>query len=146
MMAQTCKDDRTLYNRIDTAAHNQAASDTTRLAEFIAPPHFAGAQPHANRQTVEMYCVVEGSLLFQVGEDQMTVGAGDMIIILPGVVHSFINPSDTPAHFLTRISLFDFAGYYQERAGLIECGEVSADDARWFNQVIHHQQRRASVH
>ena len=48
-----------------------------------------GASPHHHETTTELIFVVSGSLELLVGERSLSVGAGDLAVIPPGVTHAF---------------------------------------------------------
>ncbi|MDQ8204492.1 cupin domain-containing protein [Pelagicoccus sp. SDUM812003] len=68
--------------------------------EEIVAPQF-GPPLHTHRQQTEIFHIIEGDFLFQRGDQQLYLSAGDSCLIPPGVVHTFKNIGDTPArhHF-----------------------------------------------
>ena len=51
-----------------------------------------GTGPRLHRHDYdETWVIQEGNITFQVGETQLTAGAGDVAIIPPGVPHKFTN-------------------------------------------------------
>ena len=54
--------------------------------------------PHSHPTGIELYVVIDGMGEMQVGKEQNTILAGDVIFIPPGADHSASNPSDQPLH------------------------------------------------
>jgi quercetin dioxygenase-like cupin family protein len=65
-------------------------------------PGERGPDPHVHREHVDSFYVLEGEVRFEVGPkgEHVRVGPGGFIAAPPNVVHSFVNDTDTDAHFL----------------------------------------------
>jgi quercetin dioxygenase-like cupin family protein len=76
-------------------------SVTVIHARCSAGETVAGAHLH-NHHTDAFY-VIDGELTFRIGSESepITVSAGGLISVPPGVVHAFRNESDRPACWLT---------------------------------------------
>src|SRR5207248_2070467 len=88
------------------------------LVESIMPAHTQGPPLHINTQEEETLYVLEGALLFQLGERQVEATAGSVVYIPRGSVHTFGNPYSEPARILGIISPAGFEGFFQEMAAL----------------------------
>jgi mannose-6-phosphate isomerase-like protein (cupin superfamily) len=64
------------------------------LAEEVLPPGHS-VQRHRHNVTEEIYYIVSGTGLMQVGDEQRAVGPGDAIFIPRLHLHSLINTGDT---------------------------------------------------
>jgi mannose-6-phosphate isomerase-like protein (cupin superfamily) len=93
------------------------------LIEYAAPPQFTGPQPHWHRRTVEAFYVLDGTVTFQVGDRSHRAPAGSFLMIPTGVVHTFSNPEESPAKFLTLVAPGGLERYFEELA-LIARSEV----------------------
>jgi quercetin dioxygenase-like cupin family protein len=68
----------------------------------VSAARFAGggatASPHAHAEHTEVFLVLDGVLRFLVGSDETAVGAGKVVVVPPGMVHTFT--TDDEARFL----------------------------------------------
>lgn len=65
------------------------------LAEAMVPPGRDTIE-HYHRTTEEIYLFTRGSGRMRVGDEERDVGAGDCVVIAPGVRHKLWNTSDEP--------------------------------------------------
>jgi mannose-6-phosphate isomerase-like protein (cupin superfamily) len=72
-----------------TKARNQS------LAEATVPPVGETAE-HYHPRTEELYYFVAGAGRMRLGEEESEVGAGDCVVIAPGVPHKLWNPGAEP--------------------------------------------------
>jgi mannose-6-phosphate isomerase-like protein (cupin superfamily) len=75
------------------------------LAEWAAPGAPAGppsfiAPFHVHHTDDEAWYVLEGTLAFQLGDQQVQASAGTAVFAPRGVPHTYWNPSPTPARYL----------------------------------------------
>lgn len=59
-----------------------------------------GPDEHVHREHADCFYVLEGSLVFGVGGERVTAGAGTFLLVPPMVVHTFWNESGADARFL----------------------------------------------
>lgn len=69
------------------------------LVEFRYGPGMRGPDPHIHRTHTDGFLVLEGEWTFEVGPDRelVTGGPGTLVLIPPGLVHTFRNESDADA-------------------------------------------------
>ena len=65
------------------------------LAEATVPPGGETVE-HYHRTTEEIYLFTRGAGRMRLGEDEADVGAGDAVVIPPGVKHKLWNPGAEP--------------------------------------------------
>ena len=65
------------------------------LAEATVPPGGETAE-HYHPRTEELYYFTAGAGRMRLGEDESEVGAGDCVVIAPGVPHKLWNPGEEP--------------------------------------------------
>ena len=91
------------------------------LIENQAPAGFPGPPLHRH-DFDETFYVLEGELTFQVVDELVTAGAGEVVFAPRGVSHTFANLSDAPARFLLACTPAGFERYFArmaaERAGV----------------------------
>ena len=80
-------------------AHRNSVIRKQSLAEARLEP---GQQtmPHYHIQTEEIYYILSGKGLMQVGPDTQQVGPGDAIAIPPGEIHTIINNGQEQLKFI----------------------------------------------
>lgn len=88
------------------------------LVESTVPPHFAGPPAHLHRHTTKAFYMVSGVLAFTLAEETIMVRQGGLVMVPPGLLHKFWNPTATPATYLTYLSPAGFEEYFLELAAL----------------------------
>jgi len=93
------------------------------VVEFksVLAPGAPGPEPHVHTKQKETFHVVSGTMIARVkGQDEKTLGPGEVIVVPPGIVHSFTNGSkDEP--LINRITVepaLDFQWFMSEAAKL----------------------------
>src|SRR5689334_19790337 len=67
------------------------------IAVGTLAPRTAGPPQHRHAEHDEGFYVISGLLRFTVGERQHDVVAGTLVVVPPGVPHTFANPGAEPA-------------------------------------------------
>jgi mannose-6-phosphate isomerase-like protein (cupin superfamily) len=70
--------------------------------ESVLPSGLSGPPAHWHRVEQERFEVVEGRLRVRVGRSVRHLGPGESVVIEPGTVHAFSNPTGTPVRVVTR--------------------------------------------
>jgi mannose-6-phosphate isomerase-like protein (cupin superfamily) len=55
---------------------------------------------HLHREDDEAWYVLEGRLVFRVGDEEVEVGAGEAMYVARGTPHTFCNPDPQPARYV----------------------------------------------
>jgi mannose-6-phosphate isomerase-like protein (cupin superfamily) len=58
------------------------------------------APTHLHRSDDEAWYVLEGTLMFRVGDDEVEAHAGSAVLVPSGTAHTYWNPSADPARYL----------------------------------------------
>jgi mannose-6-phosphate isomerase-like protein (cupin superfamily) len=82
------------------------------LFDYWAPPHYVGPPPHWHRKTTEFFHMMSGRLEVKVDRRVLVAGADEAVHVPTGVVHTFANPHDEPAHFLVYVSPGGLENYF----------------------------------
>jgi quercetin dioxygenase-like cupin family protein len=69
------------------------------VIEIELPSHSAGPPLHTH-EFDEVFYLLVGELIFQVEEELVTKGAGEVVFAPRGVAHALANHSDAPARYL----------------------------------------------
>ncbi|WP_367618662.1 cupin domain-containing protein [Paenibacillus andongensis] len=72
-----------------------------------------------------MFYVLDGELEFFVDDSAVRLTRGDTIIVPIGVAHTFRNPTDTPARFLTTLTPYQYVHYFEDIAELVKQGNLN---------------------
>jgi mannose-6-phosphate isomerase-like protein (cupin superfamily) len=80
-------------------AHRNSAIRLQSLAEARLPPGHA-TTPHRHVRTEEIYYILEGHGLMQIGSQQRSVQPGDAIAIPPAQIHQITNTGTATLKFL----------------------------------------------
>jgi len=72
--------------------------DVSVAEALVAPGQETGA--HLHQRSQEIYYVLEGSGRMRVGEESMSVKAGDAVLIIPGAIHNIKNIGAGPLRIL----------------------------------------------
>jgi len=94
----------------------QTDADALAVTEATLAPGFPGARPHTHAQTYDGYYVLEGSVWFLLGDEELSAPAGTFVLVPPGVVHAFSNPGHEPARILNFIQPAGLEQYLKEAA------------------------------
>ncbi len=70
------------------------------ITENSLAPGFPGPKPHRHRETFDIFYVLEGTVVFRLGDDRLDAPAGSFVLVPPGIVHTFATPSETSARML----------------------------------------------
>jgi quercetin dioxygenase-like cupin family protein len=81
-------------------AEVKVARDELVVFEFEMAAEMDGAGPHFHKQHVDTFYVLEGELEVTVDGETVRAHSGDLVHVVPGVVHSFKNASRERVRFL----------------------------------------------
>jgi quercetin dioxygenase-like cupin family protein len=90
---------------------------------FSVPPEFSGPRPHVHERTYDVAFVLEGTLVFTFTDGRHEAPAGSLVVIPPGVPHTFSNPGATPARAAGLSIPGGFEHYFREIAESVAPGE-----------------------
>jgi mannose-6-phosphate isomerase-like protein (cupin superfamily) len=107
-------------NKMLVRVPREATDNQLWLADYVAEPHFDGPPPHVHRRTHEVFYVLEGELGVLAGEEEHIVGAGGLMMVPPGVRHTFFNRSDAPCRFVGITTPGDLGAYLEALPGVIQ--------------------------
>jgi mannose-6-phosphate isomerase-like protein (cupin superfamily) len=98
---------------------SEATGGAWALIESIIPPATGGPPLHINTGEDETFYILEGALLVQIGERQVTLTPGCVGYIPRGTVHTFCNPYNAAVRTLGLISPGGFEHFFEESAALV---------------------------
>ena len=99
-----------LFERLLSGAESGGGLDVSLITQ---PPGIA-TPLHVHSREAEAFYVLEGTLLYQAGEDLHELSAGSFIYLPSGVPHAFRITGRTPARFLGLVSPAGLLDLYEE--------------------------------
>jgi quercetin dioxygenase-like cupin family protein len=97
------------------------------VTEYTAAPGFPGPPAHTHREMWDMFYVLTGKLQFRVGADVVEGPAGTFVLVPPGTVHTFSNPYEEPARFLSLVAPAGLEQYFKELSKALAEGDFTPD-------------------
>jgi mannose-6-phosphate isomerase-like protein (cupin superfamily) len=94
---------------------SEESSGRLGMIESVMPPGAAGPPLHTH-EFDEAFYVLDGELTFQLGDNLVTVGAGELAFAPGGEPHTFTNLGSTPARFLIVCTPAGFEREFARRA------------------------------
>jgi mannose-6-phosphate isomerase-like protein (cupin superfamily) len=82
-----------------SATHGALSSHRVRLGRGAD-----GAVPHQHRGAAELFFVLDGALDVLAGQEVLSVGRGDLLVVPPGLAHAFAARPDSTADALIVIT------------------------------------------
>jgi hypothetical protein len=93
------------------------------LIEHDIPPRMLAAPVHTHEREDEYSWVLSGRVGFELGDETLEAGPGELVIKPRGIPHAFWNPGDQEARLLELISPGGFESYFKELAPLLDPGK-----------------------
>jgi mannose-6-phosphate isomerase-like protein (cupin superfamily) len=84
------------------------------IGEITLPPHTSGPPQHRHARHDEGFYVVSGSARFTVGETSYDAPAGTLVMIPPGVPHTFANPAGETTVLLNTFTPDLYVQYFRD--------------------------------
>ena len=87
-----------------TFTHTAATTDGELLAfDFALRPGGAVPMPHVHPVQTERFEVLSGEMRFRIGLRTVTAGPGEVVLVEPGVAHSFANAGEEDARLRVEV-------------------------------------------
>ncbi len=84
------------------------------VGEIVVPPHTPGPPQHVHEKHDEGFYVVSGTVRFTVGEQTHDAPARTLVMVPPGVPHTFENPGDEPAILINTFTPDLYVQYFRD--------------------------------
>ncbi|MFK0219398.1 cupin domain-containing protein [Streptomyces vinaceus] len=84
------------------------------IAESVLAPHTQGPPQHSHAQHDEGFYVLSGTVRFTVGDEDHDATTGTLVMVPPGVPHTFANPTDQPAVMLSTFTPDLYVQYFRD--------------------------------
>lgn len=99
------------------------------VTEAEVAPGWAGPPPHIHHREDEAVYVIEGTLVFRIGREEVAAPAGTFVHIPRGIPHTFRSDTDQVSRQLTIYTPAGFEGIFAEvdAAGPARLAEADAE-------------------
>ncbi len=92
------------------------------IAESVLAPHTPGPPQHRHAQQDEGFYIVSGTVRFTVGDKEYDATTGTLVMVPPGVPHTFANLTDQPAVMLSTFTPDLYVQYFRDLQNVIAGG------------------------
>jgi mannose-6-phosphate isomerase-like protein (cupin superfamily) len=99
------------------------------IGEITLAPHAAGPPQHRHSQHDEGFYVVSGTARFTVGHTEYDAPAGTLVMVPPGVPHTFANPGDQPVVMINTFTPDLYVQYFRDLRDMIAGGQAMTPQA-----------------
>lgn len=99
------------------------------VGEVTLAPHSEGPIQHRHAEHDEGFYVVSGRARFTVGRTDYDAPAGTLVMVPPGVPHTFANPGDEPVVLLNTFTPDLYVQYFRDLRDTIANGQEMTPQA-----------------
>lgn len=99
------------------------------IAVSTLAPHTDGPVQHSHVKHDEGFYIISGTARFTSAGDVHDAVAGSLVMVPPGVPHTFANPGDEPVVMLSTFTPSAYVQYFRDVAGLLAAGGPMAPEA-----------------
>lgn len=99
------------------------------IAELTLAPHSAGPPQHRHAEHDEAFYVISGTARFTVGQAEHDAPAGTLVMVPPGVPHTFANPGEQPVVMVNTFTPDLYVQYFRDLRDLIAGGRPTPQAA-----------------
>lgn len=99
------------------------------VGEATLPTHTDGPPQHRHAEHGEGFYVISGTARFTVGQTSYDAVPGTLVMVPPGVPHTFANPSDQPTVLLNTFTPDLYVQYFRDLRDTIAHGQGLTPEA-----------------
>ncbi|MFJ6901877.1 cupin domain-containing protein [Streptomyces hokutonensis] len=99
------------------------------FAESVLAPHTPGPPQHRHAQHDEGFYIISGTVRFTVGDNDYDATAGTLVMVPPGVPHTFANMTDYSAVMLSTFTPDLYVQYFRDLQDMITSGQALTSQA-----------------
>jgi mannose-6-phosphate isomerase-like protein (cupin superfamily) len=99
------------------------------IAEITLAPGTAGPPQHRHAEHDEGFYVVSGTARFTVGSIEYEAPAGTLVMVPPGVPHTFANPGDQPLVMVNTFTPDLYVPYFRDLRDALATGQALTPQA-----------------
>jgi quercetin dioxygenase-like cupin family protein len=99
------------------------------IAESVLAPHTPGPPQHRHARHDEGFYILSGTVRFTVGEEGYDAVPGTLVMVPPGVPHTFANVTDRPAVMLSTFTPDLYVQYFRDLQSMLAGGRPPTPQA-----------------
>ncbi|MEU3430671.1 cupin domain-containing protein [Streptomyces gardneri] len=99
------------------------------IAESVLAPHTQGPPQHRHAQHDEGFYILSGTVRFTVGDEDHDATAGTLVMVPPGIPHTFANLTDQPAVMLSTFTPDLYVQYFRDLQEVLADGRPMTPQA-----------------
>lgn len=99
------------------------------IAESVLAPYTQGPPQHRHGQHDEGFYVISGTVRFTVGDREHDATAGTLVMVPPGVPHTFANVTGQPAVMLSTFTPDLYVQYFRDLRDMMGSGQALSPEA-----------------
>lgn len=99
------------------------------IAESVLAPHTQGPPQHSHGRHDEGFYVLSGTVRFTVGDEDHDATEGTLVMIPPGVPHTFANLTGQPAVMLSTFTPDLYVQYFRDLQDVLAGGRPLTPEA-----------------
>ena len=92
------------------------------IAESVLAPHTQGPPQHRHARHDEGFYIISGTVRFTVGDEDHDATAGTLVMVPPGIPHTFANLTDQPAVMLSTFTPDLYVQYFRDLQDTLAAG------------------------
>ncbi|MHA6758354.1 cupin domain-containing protein [Streptacidiphilus sp. PAMC 29251] len=92
------------------------------IGEITLAPHSEGPPQHRHAEHDEGFYIVSGTASFTVGQTVHDAPAGTLVMVPPGVPHTFANPGDQPVVMINTFTPDLYVQYFRDLGDAMATG------------------------
>jgi mannose-6-phosphate isomerase-like protein (cupin superfamily) len=92
------------------------------IGEITLAPHSDGPPQHRHALHDEGFYILSGTARFTVGEREYDATSGTLVMVPPGVPHSFANPGDQPLVMINTFTPDLYVQYFRDLRDVLATG------------------------
>ena len=115
--------------RIRLIEDGSTTSHRLGIGEITVAPHSEGPPQHRHAQHDEGFYVVSGTARFTVGTAVHDAPAGTLVMVPPGVPHTFANPGDQPLVMVNTFTPDLYVQYFRDLRAATADGQAPSPQA-----------------
>ncbi|MFE7853323.1 cupin domain-containing protein [Streptomyces sp. NPDC057403] len=99
------------------------------IAESVLAPHTQGPPQHRHARHDEGFYIISGTVRFTVGDEDHDATAGTLVMVPPGIPHTFANLTDQPAVMLSTFTPDLYVQYFRDLQDTLAAGRPLTPEA-----------------
>jgi quercetin dioxygenase-like cupin family protein len=116
--------------QVDILLDTDQSNDVVGIVELSVPPGWDGPPLH-HHDFDEAFYVLDGELVFQLGETPRAAGPGELVFAPRGTIHTLANLAVRQARYLLVSTPGRFTRYFEQLRAAVPASAATATDKRY---------------